>query len=134
MALLIRQREEVATMLSIQWREEVVTALSIRRRWSPLVLKVAEVVTVRHSWSWSPCAARGRGRHVPLVVVVVVVGAEVAHHRPPPPRHAATNRLRLAAANRLCLGKPSDITTTPSSRRGEPTAFDVGGTWCALPL
>jgi hypothetical protein len=88
----------------------------------------------RCSWSWSPCATHGRGRHVPLVVVVVVVGAEVAHHRPPPPRHAATNRLRLAAANRLCLSKPSDITTTPSSRRGEPTAFDVGGTWCALPL
>jgi hypothetical protein len=123
MALLIRQREEVATMLSIQWREEVVTALSIRRRWwSPLVLKVVDVgkegVGGRCSWSWSPCATHGRGRHVSLVVVVIliVVGAEVAHHQPPPPRHAATNHLRLAAANRLCLGKPSDVTTTPSSR------------------
>jgi hypothetical protein len=63
-------------------------------------------------------AARPHGRRggeggcqwAPLVVVVILVaiGAEVAHRRQPPPRHATIDHLRLA--------RPSDATTTPSSR------------------
>jgi hypothetical protein len=131
MALSIQRRDKVVTTLSIWWREEVVTSLSIWWRWwSLLVLVVAEVgkegVGGRRSWSWSSCAARDRGHRAPLVVILVVVGAKVARRRPPPPLHAAADRIRLA--------KPSDATTAPSSRRGEPTAFDVGGTWCASSL
>jgi hypothetical protein len=62
------------------------------------------------------------GRRAPLVVMVilVVVGVEVARRRLPWPRHAAADRLRLT--------KPSDATTAPLLRRGELTAFNVGGT------
>jgi hypothetical protein len=83
-------------------------------------------------------AARGRGRRAPLVIVVTV------HHSWSSssslgPKLRAADHLRLSMPPPTAFASPSPATPPPhhhqgEARRGEPTAFDVGGTWCASSL